>query len=318
MSSPPLQRAAAAAVIEVSALNRMVRDMLEHALPLMWVRGEVSNFTCAPSGHCYFTLKDAAAQVRCTMFRSRARLLDWQPRNGMQIEVRALPTLFEPRGEFQLNVETIRRSGMGALYEAFERLKLRLAAEGLFASERKRALPAFPRRIGVVTSPQAAALRDVLTILARRMPSLPVLVYPTAVQGADAAQGIARAIEAASRRLECDVLIVCRGGGGIEDLWAFNDEAVARAIHGCALPVVTGIGHETDFTIADFVADLRAPTPSAAAQAASPDRRELSARVAETSARMARAFARRLDRLWQGVDYLVRRLVDPRERLRIE
>ena len=318
MSSPPLQRAAPAAVIEISALNRMVRDMLEHALPLMWVRGEVSNFTCAASGHCYFTLKDAGAQVRCTMFRSRARLLDWQPRNGMQIEVRALPTLFEPRGDFQLNVETIRRAGMGALYEAFERLKLRLAAEGLFAPERKRELPAFPRRIGVVTSPRAAALRDVLTILERRMPSLPVVVYPTPVQGADAAQSIARAIEAASRRLECDVLIVCRGGGGIEDLWAFNDEAVARAIHGCALPVVTGIGHETDFTIADFVADLRAPTPSAAAQAVSPDRRELTGRVAEVRARMARAFARRLDRLWQGVDYLARRLIDPRERLRIE
>jgi exodeoxyribonuclease VII large subunit len=313
-----LQKPAPGAVLDVSALNRMVRDMLEHALPLMWVRGEVSNFNCAPSGHCYFTLKDSAAQVRCTMFRSRARLLDWQPRNGMQIEVRAVPTLFEPRGDFQLNVEAIRRSGTGALYEAFERLKLRLAAEGLFAQERKRSLPAFPRCIGVVTSPQAAALRDVLTILARRMPALPVVVYPTPVQGAGAAQNIARAIELASRRGEVDVLIVCRGGGSIEDLWAFNDEAVARAIHACTLPVVAGIGHETDFTIADFVADLRAPTPSAAAQAASPDHRQLALQVAEVRRRLARSFARRLERLWQGLDYLGRRLIDPHERLRIE
>ncbi len=313
-----LQKPAPSAVIAVSALNRLVRDMLEHALPLMWIRGEVSNFTCAASGHCYFTLKDAGAQVRCTMFRSRVRLLDWQPGNGMQIEVRAVATLFEPRGEFQLNVEAIRRSGTGALYEAFERLKTRLAAEGLFDNERKRPLPEFPRRVGIVTSPQAAALRDVLSILRSRMPALPVVVYPAPVQGAGAAQYIARAIEAASRRLECDVLIVCRGGGSIEDLWSFNEEVVARAIHACALPVVSAVGHETDFTIADFVADLRAPTPTAAAQAVSPDRRQLLVRVAEVRRRLVRCFARHLDRLWQGVDYLGRRLIDPRERVRTE
>ena len=306
------------AVIGVSALNRMVRDMLEHALPLMWIRGEVSNFTCAASGHCYFTLKDAGAQVRCTMFRSRARLLDWQPGNGMQIEVRALATLFEPRGEFQLNVEAIRRSGMGALYEAFERLKARLAAEGLFDSERKRPLPEYARRIGIVTSPQAAALRDVLSILRSRMPALPVIVYPTPVQGAGAAQSIARAIETASRRRECDVLIVCRGGGSIEDLWSFNEEAVARAIHACALPVVSAVGHETDFTIADFVADLRAPTPTAAAQAVSPDRQQLRLRIGDVRRRLQRCFVRHLDRSWQSLDYLGRRLIDPRERVRIE
>jgi exodeoxyribonuclease VII large subunit len=313
-----LQRPSPGAVIAVSALNRMVRDMLEHALPLMWIRGEVSNFTCAASGHCYFTLKDAGAQVRCTMFRSRARVLDWQPANGMQIEVRALPTLFEPRGEFQLNVEAIRRSGTGALYEAFERLKARLAAEGLFDAERKRPLPEHPRRVGIVTSPQAAALRDVLSILRSRMATLGVVIYPTPVQGAGAAQQIARAIETASRRLECDVLIVCRGGGSIEDLWSFNEEVVARAIHACALPVVSAVGHETDFTIADFVADLRAPTPSAAAQAVSPDRRQLLLRVADVGRRLERCFVRHIDRLWQRVDYLGRRLIDPRERLRIE
>ncbi len=313
-----LQKPAPGAVIAVSALNRMVRDMLEHALPLMWIRGEVSNFTCAASGHCYFTLKDAGAQVRCAMFRSRARSLDWQPGNGMQIEVRAVATLFEPRGEFQLNVEAIRRSGVGALYEAFERLKARLAAEGLFDNERKRPLPRFPRQVGIVTSPQAAALRDVLSILRSRMPALPVVVYPTPVQGSGAAHLIARAIETASRRLECDVLIVCRGGGSIEDLWSFNEETVARAIHACALPVVCAVGHETDFTIADFVADLRAPTPTAAAQAVSPDRQQLAVRLNEVRARLARSAGRYLDRQWQGLDYLARRLIDPRERVRNE
>lgn len=317
MSSLP-QRPAPGAVLGVSALNRMVRDVLEHALPLMWIRGEVSNFSCPPSGHCYFTLKDAGAQVRCTFFRSRARLYDWQPQDGMQIEVRATATLFEARGDFQLNVEAIRRSGTGALYEAFERLKNRLSAEGLFAPERKRPIPAFPRRIGIVTSPQAAALRDVLTILRKRMPALPVVIYPTAVQGAGAAAAVARAITIAARRRECDTLIVCRGGGSIEDLWAFNEEAVARAIHACAIPVVTGIGHETDFTIADFVADVRAPTPSAAAQLASPERRQLAAQVLDVRRRLVRSATRRLEGLWQRVDYLGRRLLDPRERLRIE
>ena len=296
----------------------MVRDVLEHALPLLWLRGEVSNFSCAASGHCYFTLKDAGAQVRCAMFRSRARLLDWLPQNGMQIEVRAAATLFEPRGEFQLTVETIRRAGVGALYEAFERLKARLAAEGLFAAELKRALPAYPRRVGIVTSTQAAALHDVLTILGRRMPGLPVVIYPTPVQGPGAAESIARAIGMASSRRECDVLILCRGGGSIEDLWAFNEEAVARAVRACVLPVVVGVGHETDFTIADFVADVRAPTPSAAAQLVSPDREQLCLQVTAVEERLRRALERGIATRWQTIDYLTRRLIDPRERLRIE
>ena len=307
-----------AAVVGVAALNRLARDVLERALPLMWIRGEVSNFTCAASGHCYFTLKEAGAQVRCAMFRNRARLLTWQLANGMQVEVRALVTLFEARGEFQLNVEAVRRAGVGALYEAFERLKARLSAEGLFDGERKRALPRLPRAIGVVTSPKAAALRDVLSVLARRMPSIPVIVYPTPVQGEGAGQSIAKAIEAASRRKECDVLILCRGGGSIEDLWAFNEEEVARAIHGCAVPVVSGVGHETDFTIADFVADLRAPTPSAAAEAVSPDGLALRASVGQIGQRLRRALLRNLERRGQALDYLARRLVDPRERMRAE
>lgn len=303
------------AVIAVSALNRLARDLLEHALPLTWVRGEIANFTRAASGHCYFTLKDANAQVRCAMFRQRARLLDWQPANGMQVDARALVTLYEPRGEFQLNVESIRRAGMGALYEAFERLKAVLAAQGLFDEGRKRALPAFPRAVGVVTSPNAAALRDVLTTLARRMPSLPVIVYPTVVQGVGAAREIAAAIDTASERAECDVLIVCRGGGSIEDLWAFNEEPVARAIYACEMPVVSGVGHETDFTISDFVADLRVPTPTAAASAVSPDARGLERVVVDLVSRLARATHRVLDERQQDIDYLSKRLVDPRARL---
>jgi exonuclease VII large subunit/OB-fold nucleic acid binding protein len=217
-------------VISVSELNRMAREALERGLPLMWIAGEVSNCKRYDSGHCYFTLKDAQAQVDCVMFRHRAQLLGWLPKDGEQVEVRALPTLYEARGKFQLNVEVLRRAGLGALYEAFERLKAKLDREGLFDAERKRPLARFPRAIGVVTSPRAAALRDVLTTLRRRMPRLPAILYPAPVQGEGAAERIAAAIALAGARQECDVLIVCRGGGSIEDLWAFNEEIVARAI----------------------------------------------------------------------------------------
>jgi len=304
--------------MSVSALNRLARDLLERALPLMWIRGEVSNVTCAASGHCYFTLKDAGAQVRCAMFRNRARLLTWQLQNGMQVEVRALVTLFEARGEFQLSVESVRRAGTGSLYEAYERLKAKLGAEGLFEAVRKRPLPAHPRAVGLVTSTKAAALRDVLSVLRRRMPSIPVIIYPTPVQGEGAGQAIADAIAIASMRAECDVLIVCRGGGSIEDLWAFNEEVVARALAACTLPVVSGVGHETDFTIADFVADHRAPTPSAAAEAVSPDCTVLRARVADAARRLRRSAARGIDVRSQALDFLGRRLIHPGDRLREE
>ena len=217
--SPPTQP-----VLSVSALNRLAREMLEQTLPLTWIAGEISNLTRAASGHWYFSLKDASAQVRCVMFRGRNQFIDWQPDNGMQVEVRATPTLYEARGEFQLQVDTLRRAGLGALFEAFEQLKGKLEQEGLFESARKRSLPPFPQRIGVVTSLQAAALRDVLTTLKRRMPGLPVVLYPTPVQGADAAPQIVAALQNAYRRAECDVLILCRGGGSIEDLWPFNEE----------------------------------------------------------------------------------------------
>lgn len=303
-------------VITVSELNHLAKTLLEQQLPLTWVAGEVSNFKRYDSGHCYFTLKDAQAQVDCVMFRHRFQYLDWLPENGMRVEARAYPTLYEQRGKFQLNVEAMRRAGLGALYEAYERLKAKLEAEGLFDAAHKKPLPGFPHVIGVVTSLQAAALRDVLTTLARRMPALPVIVYPTPVQGEGAAQKIAQAVAAAAGRAECDVLIVCRGGGGIEDLWAYNEEVVARAIHACAIPVVTGIGHETDFTIADFAADVRAPTPTAAAELAGPDRAELRHQLLHWQHRLRRTTGRALEDRMQRLDYLSKRLVHPGERIR--
>lgn len=302
-------------VLSVSELNRRAKQLLERNFPLMWVSGEVSNFIAAASGHWYFSLKDGNAQVRCAMFRHKSQYLDWLPRNGDQIEVRALVTLYEPRGEYQLNVENIRRAGLGALYEAFGKLKARLEQEGLFDETRKKSLPAFPAQIGIVTSPAAAALRDVLTTLRRRMPSIPVILYPTPVQGEGSAAKIAEAIRTAASRAECDVLIVCRGGGSIEDLWAFNEEIVARAIHACPIPVVSGVGHETDFTISDFVADRRAPTPTSAAEQASPNRADLQHRIEAMHGRLNRHLRQKLEQRMQQVDYLSRRLVHPGERL---
>jgi exodeoxyribonuclease VII large subunit len=303
-------------VIGVTELNRRARALVEGGMPLLWVAGEVSNFTVASSGHCYFSLKDAQAQVRCVFFRHKASLIDWKPDNGMQVEVRALPTLYEARGEFQLTVETMRRSGLGALFEAFERLKKKLEQEGLFEAARKRPIPPFPSAIGIVTSPKAAALRDVLTTLARRMPAIRIVIYPVPVQGEGAGEKIAQAVRTASARAEVDVLIVCRGGGSMEDLWAFNDERVARAIVESALPVVSGVGHETDFTIADFVADPRAPTPTAAAEMVSPNRLEMAQRLRVLRARLHRNAGRLLEARMQQLDHLGKRLVHPGDRIR--
>ncbi len=300
-----------ASVITVAMLNRLAREHLESAFPLCWVAGEISNLTYAASGHVYFSLKDAAAQVRCVMFRSRAQLLGWRLENGQHIEARVLVTLYEARGDFQLNVEAARQGGLGNLYERFLRLKEKLDGEGLFAEEGKRPLPAFPRCIGVVTSPQAAALRDVLTTLRRRAPQSAIVLYPTPVQGEGAAAQITAAIRCASQRRECDVLIVCRGGGSLEDLWAFNDEELARAIRACAIPIVTGIGHETDFTIADFAADRRAPTPTAAAELAAPERSALLARLRDYRLALRRQMQRSLDQRLQQLDWLTQRLLHP-------
>jgi exodeoxyribonuclease VII large subunit len=279
-------------VYTVSRLNKEVRLLLESALPVLWLEGELSNFAAPASGHWYFSLKDAQAQVRCAMWRQRNSLLRFRPKEGMRVLARARVGLYEPRGEYQLMVEHLEEAGEGALKREFEKLKTRLAAEGLFAQERKRTLPAVPRRIGVVTSPSGAAIHDILRVLRARFPAAAVLIYPTPVQGAAAVPEIVRAIEAASRRQECDVLIVARGGGSLEDLWCFNDERVARAIAACRLPTISGVGHEVDVTIADFVADLRAPTPSAAALAAVPDKAAWLEMLAQLQVRFAGAMGR--------------------------
>ncbi|MGB5082004.1 MAG: exodeoxyribonuclease VII large subunit [Burkholderiales bacterium] len=305
-------------ILSVSALIRSVRDLLERRYPLLWVTGEISNFTLAKSGHAYFVLKDERAQVRCVMFRPRYQLLEWQPREGVQVEAQALLTLYESRGDFQLNIEGMRRAGRGALFEAFVRLKDKLEREGLFAPEAKRPLPAFPRTIGVITSRDAAALRDVLTTLRRRNPSVEVILFPVQVQGEGAADQITAALETAGRRGECQVLLMVRGGGSIEDLWAFNEEIVARAIRNCPVPVVTGIGHETDFTIADFAADRRAPTPTAAAEMVSPERVLLLETVLRLALDLRARVRRELEARVLHVDHLSRRLLHPEARLRAQ
>ncbi|MYN07422.1 exodeoxyribonuclease VII large subunit [Pseudoduganella aquatica] len=298
-------------VISVSALNQAVSRLLERSFPLTWISGEISNFTRASSGHWYFTLKDDAAQVRAVMFRGRAQYAGFVPREGDKVEVRALVTLYGPRGDYQINVEAIRRAGVGALFEAFLRMKERLGAAGLFDQDRKRAVPLFARTVGVVTSPTGAALRDVLTALKRRAPHVRVVLYPTLVQGQQAPGQIAAAINTASARAECEVLIVCRGGGSIEDLWAFNDEAVAYAVANSNVPVICGIGHETDFTIADFAADLRAATPTAAAELAATPRADWLASLRADANDLRRAMQRALGDAAQTLDGYTRRLLSP-------
>lgn len=313
--APPI---ATTPALPISLLNRLVRERLESAFPLCWVAGEVSNLSYAASGHVYFSLKDANAQVRCVMFRHRAQLLGWRLENGQHIEARVLVTLYEARGDFQLNVESARHAGVGNLYEQFLRLKDKLEREGLFDTTNKRTLPAFPRNIGIVTSLQAAALRDVLSTLTRRAAHVGIVLYPTSVQGDGAATQIAAAIRRASERAACDacdVLLVCRGGGSIEDLWAFNDEDVARAIRACSIPVISGIGHETDFTIADFAADRRAPTPTAAAELAAPEQAAMRSRLADLQRILHRQITRRIDQSIQQLDWLAQRLQHPAQRL---
>lgn len=270
MSLPPI-----ANVFTVSRLNTTVRQLLEQEMGSVWLSAEISNFSQPASGHWYFTLKDDGAQVRCAMFRNSNRRVTFRPQHGQQILVRATITLYEPRGDYQLIIESMHPAGEGALQQQFELLKAKLASEGLFDQQHKQPLPEPAKQVGVITSATGAALHDVLRVLHRRDPSLPVVIYPTPVQGADAPAAIVRAIELANQRAECDVLIVGRGGGSLEDLWSFNEERVARAIFASRIPVVSAVGHETDVTIADFVADLRAPTPSAAAEIVSRDQTEL-------------------------------------------
>jgi len=302
-------------IITVSELNHNAKIALESNLPLLWICGEISNIKCYPSGHWYFSLKDANAQVRCVMFRHKNQYIDWKPMDGAQVEVYARVTLYEPRGDFQLNIETMRRAGLGALFEAFERLKTKLEKAGLFDTSRKKTLPAFPRQAGIITSLSTAALRDVLSTLKRRMPMLPVVIYPTPVQGKLAAEHIASAITCASNRQDCDVLILCRGGGSIEDLWAFNEEVVAQAIASCTIPLICGVGHETDFTIADFVADKRAPTPTGAAELVSIPAEELQQQLNRLQSSLKRIMKHRVENEMQKIDHLVHRLSHPGERI---
>lgn len=302
-------------MMSVSELNRLARDVLEQSFPLFWVSGEISNFTRAASGHWYFSLKDQSAQVSCVMFRGRNSYLDWTPKEGDKVEARALVTLYEARGSFQLTVEFLQRAGAGALFEAFEKLKAQLQTQGLFDPAFKKAVPPYPKQIGIVTSPDAAALHDVLTTLRRRMPNIPVVIYPTPVQGKGAGNQIASAINLADKRNECDVLIICRGGGSMEDLWQFNEEVVARSIANCKIPTISGVGHETDFTICDFVADVRAPTPTAAAELASPTRESLLHKLKQLGEQLIRNSLYLVQEREQLLDYLARRLISPSQQL---
>ncbi len=302
-------------VYSVSQLNREARALLELTFSTTWVEGEISNLREPGSGHLYFSLKDAGAQVRCAMFRMRSAALKFKPKDGMHVLLRGKISLYEERGEFQLIVEVMEETGDGALRRAFELLKQRLAGEGLFASEHKQPLPALPGCIGVVTSPTGAAIRDILSVLQRRFPGIPIIIYPTQVQGAEAARQIAQALSLANREPRCDVLILARGGGSLEDLWPFNEEVVARAIFASQIPLVSGIGHEIDFTIADLVADQRAATPSAAAELVSPDGNEWEATLRRMHLRLTHAMRMLLRHTALVLQGLEKRLPHPLRRL---
>ncbi|MBX3666952.1 MAG: exodeoxyribonuclease VII large subunit [Rhodocyclaceae bacterium] len=301
--------------LTVSELNEAARRVLELEFPVLWVAGEIAGLSRPSSGHLYFTLKDAGAQVRCAMFRNRAQLLPFRLQDGRQVEVRAQLTLYEARGDYQLVVEAVREAGAGAMFEALARLKARLLAEGLFESSRKRALPALPCGIAVVTSLQAAALQDVLAALARRAPALAVFIYPCPVQGVAATPRIVEALARAGADPRCEAILLVRGGGSIEDLWCFNEEPVVRAIAAAKLPVVAGVGHETDVTLADFAADMRAATPTAAAELVSAGYLAAAARLRSAAERLPRLMARALGTRMQALDLLASRLIGPRQLL---
>ena len=295
-------------ILSVGDLNRAIAASLEDRFDTVWVSGEISNFKAYDSGHWYFSLKDAEGQIRCVMFRGRNGQVGFMPQSGDLVEVSASLGMYVPRGDIQLTIQTLRRAGMGGLYEAFLKLKAKLAKEGLFDDERKREIPTHPRSIGIITSPQAAALKDVLSTLARRAPHIPVVIYPTLVQGPDAPTGIIAALNAAENEQAVDVILLVRGGGSIEDLWAFNDEQLAYAIADSSIPVVSGVGHETDFTIADFVADLRAPTPTGAAELAAPRRDQMLQELDAIMQALLQRVNQRVEREAQTLDQLALRL----------
>lgn len=304
-----------AKVFSVKEINRLVRELLEQSFPSFWISGEISNFISASSGHWYFSLKDDEAQVRCTMFKNKNMAADWVPKNGEKIEAKCFIGLYEARGEYQLNIELIRHAGAGLLSEAFNQLKEKLLKEGLFEPSRKKSIPQFPKSIGVITSPTGAAIEDILITLKRRSPHIPIFIYPSLVQGKEAPSAIVKAVEIANTRMECDVLILARGGGSIEDLWAFNEEIVARAIVASKIPTITGVGHETDTTIADFVSDLRAPTPTGAAELVTSHTVELIKTIQAYKNQLNKMMASVIRELMQKIDYLEKRLISPRQQI---
>jgi exodeoxyribonuclease VII large subunit len=303
-------------IFTISELNTLSRQLLEGTFGQVWISGEISNFIQASSGHCYFSLKDAQAQVRCALFRMNGRRLAFALKNGLQVLALAQVSLYESRGDFQLIIQQIEPSGLGLLQKKFEALKLQLQEAGLFAETGKKTLPLLPKTIGVITSPTGAAIHDILTVLKRRFPAIPVIIYPSLVQGEQAAGQIVKALQIANQRRECDVIILARGGGSLEDLWPFNEEIVARAMYASELPIITGIGHEVDFTIADFVADVRAPTPSAAAERVSPDCREWLQKILQLQQRLRHLLISRFHQYQTQLLHISKRLRHPGERLR--
>ena len=302
-------------IYNVTRLNREVRAVLEGSFPLIWLQAEISNLAQPASGHIYFSLKDDHSQIRCAMFRNKNLSLRFIPENGMSVLVHANVSLYEDRGEFQLIIEHMEPAGDGALQRAFEALKQRLYEEGLFSSSHKQIVPTAPKTIGVITSPSGAAIRDILSILQRRYPLSKVIIYPTAVQGAKAEGQIIKMLEIAETRKECDVLILARGGGSLEDLWVFNNENVARSVYKCTIPIVTGIGHEIDFTIADFVADERAATPSAAAELVSPDQIQIKQQLTTQNEKLLQLISNHIKQHQQYILQLGKRLPHPANQL---
>lgn len=307
--------ATASAVISVSELIGRTKIALERAIPLVWVNGEISGFKRAASGHCYFDLKDDHSQIACVLYRNRAALVGFELRDGAQVELRVRPAIYEPRGSLQFAVEQARLAGVGRLYEAFLRLKAKLESEGVFDESLQRPLPPLPETIGLITSPQAAALSDMLRVLRDRWPRAKVILYPASVQGVNAPRELLSALNAANRRNECDVLIIGRGGGSMEDLWAFNDEALVRAVAASAIPIVSAVGHETDVTLCDFAADVRAPTPTAAAAMVVPERATALASIRDAAERMSDALARRVERAGERIDRASQRMLGSRNLL---
>ena len=302
-------------IFSITEINKLVKELLQDNFPSIWVKGEISNFIEASSGHWYFSLKDNGAQVRCTMFRGKNSLVKWIPKNGDLIEAQCNIGLYEQRGEYQLNITSLQQAGLGQLFEEFNKLKQKLDSEGLFDEERKKSLPVHPNCIGVITSPDASVLRDVITTLGRRNKSLRIIVYPTPVQGKAASQGIIDSLKIANQRKEVDALILCRGGGSIEDLWSFNNELVAREIHSSKIPIISAVGHQTDITISDFVADLRAPTPTAAAEIISTSYDELLGNLEYFKSNLFISIQNKIEQLNQRIDLLEKGLISPLQKI---